>query len=92
MADNTDIRLLGFAGFKASERFLRGLDEIWVARWDWRNISVDRPECLDTAAAMRAQLEHPSLITVVSAHAGYFYDGLPCRPEARRCLPKGLSR
>jgi hypothetical protein len=76
MADNTDIRLLGFAGFKASERFLRALDdEIWVARWDRRNISVDRPECLDTAAAMRAQLKHPSLITVVSAHAGYFYDG-----------------
>jgi hypothetical protein len=35
MADNTGIRLLGFAGFEASERFLRALDdEIWVARWD----------------------------------------------------------
>jgi hypothetical protein len=76
VADNTDIRLLGFAGFEASERFLRALDdEIWVARWDRTKISVDRPEGLDTAAAMRAALEQPSLVTVVSAHAGYFCDG-----------------
>jgi hypothetical protein len=76
MADNTGIRLLGFAGFEASERFLRALhDEIWVTRWDRSRISVDRPDSLDTAAAMRAALEQPSFITVVSAHAGYFCDG-----------------
>ena len=76
VADITDIRLLGFAGFETSERFLRSLDgEIWVARWDRPKIPVDRPDDLDTAAAMWAQLEQPSLITVVSAHAGYFCDG-----------------
>ena len=31
VADSIDVRLLGFAGFEASERFLRGLaEEIWV--------------------------------------------------------------
>ncbi len=75
MAGKTHIRLLGFAGFKASERFLRSLDdEIWVARGG-AEIPVHRPEDLDTGDAMRAQLEQPSLITVVSAHAGYFCEG-----------------
>jgi hypothetical protein len=46
-----------------------------IARWDRPKIPVHRPDDLDTAAAMRAQLEQPSLITVVSAHAGYFRDG-----------------
>jgi hypothetical protein len=68
--------LLGFAGFKASERFLRALDdEIWVARSDNPpKIPVDRPESLDTGDAMRAELERPSPVTVVSAHA-YFCNG-----------------
>jgi hypothetical protein len=73
MADNTGIRLLGFAGFKASERFLRSLDDdIWVSCWEQRRIPSDRPENLNTGNAMRAELERPSLITVVSAHTGYF--------------------
>jgi hypothetical protein len=49
MTVKTDIRLLGFAGYPASERFLRSID---------------------TDDAMRAELEQPSLVTVVSAHAG----------------------
>jgi hypothetical protein len=75
MADNTGIRLLGFAGFEASERFLRALDdEIWVARWDNPpKIPADRPEKLDIGEAMKAELERPSLVTVLSAHA-YFDD------------------
>lgn len=73
MADNTGIRLLGFAGYKASERFLRALDdEIWVARSDNPpKIPADRPEKLDTGDAMKAELERSSLVTVLSAHA-YF--------------------
>jgi hypothetical protein len=76
VADNIDIRLLGFAGFEASERFLRAIDdEIWVARWDNPpKIPVDRPEALDTGDAMKAELERLSLVTVVSVHA-YFCDG-----------------
>lgn len=75
MADNADIRLLGFAGFEASERFLRSLhDDIWVSRWDNPpKIPADRPEKLDTGDAMKAELERPSLVTVLSAHA-YFDD------------------
>jgi hypothetical protein len=73
MTGNTGIRLLGFTGFKASEHFLHALDEeIWVSRWQEAKISVDRPEDLNTGMAMRTALEQPSLITVVSAHAGYF--------------------
>jgi hypothetical protein len=42
VADSIDVRLLGFAGFQASERFMHGLaEEIWVARWDRSQISVD---------------------------------------------------
>lgn len=76
MADNAEIRLLGFAGFKASEHFLRALDdEIWVARWENPpRIRVDRPESLDTGDAMKAELERPSLITVVSVHAYFCND------------------
>lgn len=79
MADNADISLLGFKGFKASERFLRALDdEIWVARYDPKtgltDIVVRRPEGIDSGNAMRAELEQPSRVTVVSAHAGY-WDG-----------------
>jgi hypothetical protein len=76
VADSIDVRLPGFAGFQASERFLHGLaEEIWVARWDRSPISVHRPADLDTDDAMRTELEQPSLVTVVSAHAGYFCDG-----------------
>jgi hypothetical protein len=69
--------LLGFAGYKASERFLCALeDEIWVARHDpetgLSDIQVDRPEKIFTGLAMRAELEQPSPVSVVSAHAGYF--------------------
>ena len=72
--DGIDIRLLGFAGFDASEHFLCGLaEEIWVARWDRSpKIRVHLSDSLDTAEAMRNELQQPSLITVVSAHAGYF--------------------
>jgi len=75
VTDNHDIRLLGFSGFKASERFLCALDdEIWVSRWDNPpKIPVDRPENLGTGDAMKAELERPSLVTVLSAHA-YFCD------------------
>jgi hypothetical protein len=74
MADDTGITLLGFAGFEASERFLRALeDEIWVARADNQpKIPTDRPVKLDTGEAMKAELERPSLVTVLSAHA--FFD------------------
>jgi hypothetical protein len=75
MADDTDILLPGFAGFEASERYLRSLDDdIWVSRRNWKQRlpSADRPEDLNTGDAMRAELERPSLITVVSAHAGSF--------------------
>ena len=77
VADRVDISLLGFAGFEAGEHFLRALEEeIWVARWsetgDRSTVSVHRPAGLDTAEAMRAELERPSLVTVISAHAGYF--------------------
>lgn len=72
MADNADIRLLGFAGFEASERFLRSLhDDIWVSRWDNPpKIPADRPGKLDRVA-LKEELERPSLVTVLSAHA-YF--------------------
>jgi hypothetical protein len=75
MANNADIRLLGFAGFEASKRFLRSLhDDIWVSRWENPpKIPADRPEKLDTGDAMKAELERPSLVTVLSAHA-YFDD------------------
>lgn len=73
MTGNTGIRLLGFANFEASKRFLHALDnDIWVSRWEQTAISTSRPEDLNTRDAMRAALEQPSLITVVSAHAGYF--------------------
>jgi hypothetical protein len=73
MTGNADIRLLGFPGFKASEHFLRALDEeICVSCWEETQVSADRPQDLSTDNAMRAALEQPSLITVVSAHAGYF--------------------
>ncbi|MGA9835395.1 MAG: hypothetical protein WBQ71_30130 [Trebonia sp.] len=76
MADNAEIGLLGFAGFRASERFLRALDdEIWVSRWENPpKIRVERPEGLDSGDAMKAELERPSLVTVLSVHA-YFCDG-----------------
>jgi hypothetical protein len=79
MADNPDISLLGFKGFKASERFLRALDdEIWVARQDpetgLTDIAVRRPEGIDSGSAMRAELEMASRVTVISAHAGYWGD------------------
>jgi hypothetical protein len=78
MANRTHFRLLGFANFEASRRFLHGLEEdILVSRWERSpKISVQRPEGLDTDDAIRAELELPCDITVVSAHAGYFDDGV----------------
>ena len=73
MTGNTDIRLLGFSGFKASERFLRALhNEILVSTWQETQVSAKRPRHLTTGDEMRAAIERPSSITVVSAHAGSF--------------------
>ena len=67
-----DIRLVGFAGFGAGERFLRALDdEIWLARWGRRRkLHVHRPTDLCTADAVQRELELPCQVTVISAHAG----------------------
>lgn len=75
MADDFyDIRLLGFADFKASRRFLCALaNEIWLSRWGRTPISVYRPGDVNTGKAMRAELEKSSRITVISAH-GYLGD------------------
>lgn len=68
-----DIRLVGFAGFEASERFLRALDdEIWVARWGLPpRPRVHRPTELTNAEMMRHELELPCKVVVISAHVGY---------------------
>lgn len=68
-----DIRLVGFAGFEASERFLQALyDEIWVARWGLPpRPRVHRPTELTTAEMMRHELELPCKVVVISAHVGY---------------------
>jgi len=75
VADNFfDIRLLGFADFEASKRFLCALEnEIWLSRWERTPISVDRPVGVKTSHAMKAELEKSSRITVISAH-GYLGD------------------
>ena len=79
MADDFfDIRLLGFADFEASRRFLCTLDnEIWLSRWSkgGTEITVDRPVELTTGGKMRAELEKPSRITVISAHGYWGHDG-----------------
>jgi hypothetical protein len=93
--DGIHIRLLGFAGFDASEHFLRGLaEEIWVARWGRSpKIRVHLPDSLDTAEAMRNELQQPSLITIVSAHAGYFSGSLClCGEDDQPCLPVSSVR
>jgi hypothetical protein len=68
-----DIRLVGFAGFKASERFLQALDEeIWVARWELPpRLRVHRPTELTTAEMMRDELELRCKVVVISAHVGF---------------------
>jgi hypothetical protein len=65
------VRLLGYKGFEASDRFLYGLEqEIWVSRWEqYPKIRTHRPEDIDTPERMRAELTQPSVVTVVSAHA-----------------------
>lgn len=93
--EGTHVRLLGFAGFDASEHFLRGLaEEIWVARWGRSpKIRVHLPDSLDTAEAMRNELQQPSLITVLSAHAGYLSGSLClCGEDDRPCLPVSSIR
>src|ERR1700735_5051703 len=72
MTVTNEIRLLGFAGYPASEHFLRALDdEIWIARHDPDSgrsaIRGHRPQGIDNGDALRAELEQPSLCTVVSA-------------------------
>lgn len=77
MTDITDIRLLGYSGFEASEHFLRALcEEIWVSRWQQTpKITPDRPPDLSDATAMRTALEQPSRITVISAHTDWNDEG-----------------
>jgi hypothetical protein len=67
-----DIRLLGFAGFKASKRFLRSLeDEIWVERWDRKpQLEVVRPTEVQNAGNMKDELEARCRVAVISAHGG----------------------
>jgi hypothetical protein len=77
--DDVDIRLIGYAAFKASTRFLCSLeDEIYVERWGskLRKFRVDRVPGIRTGEDLRRALELPCLISVVSAHvdvAGTFF-------------------
>jgi hypothetical protein len=76
MSDHeVDIRLVGFAGFAVSERFLSVIDdEISVARWGHSRPRVERRTDLRTAAEIAKELESPCEVTVVSAHAGPWRD------------------
>jgi hypothetical protein len=67
-----DIRLLGFADFEASKRFLRSLeDEIWVERWDREpQLDVVRPTDLHSAVDLKRELELSCQVAVISAHGG----------------------
>jgi hypothetical protein len=73
ITDHRDIRLLGFSGFEASERFLGSLyNEIWVSNWKWEpskeKASAYQPEEIKTEEDMRY---HPALrshVTIISAH------------------------
>jgi hypothetical protein len=75
------IRLVGFAGYEASERFLRALDdEIHVARTgraegNGIDVNIERPLDIRTENAMKRALEVPCDVLVLSAHAG-FDDGI----------------
>jgi hypothetical protein len=69
--DDSDIRLIGYTAFRASNRFLRSLeDEIYVERWGtpFRKFTVDRVPRIRTGEDLRRALELPCLISVVSAH------------------------
>jgi hypothetical protein len=82
-AGTVRVRLLGYPGFEASERFLHSLeDELIVARGclgekcscgdcssDATRVVLDRPQDLTSSAAMRAALAVPCDVTVLSAHA-----------------------
>jgi hypothetical protein len=76
MSDHeVDIRLVGFAGFTASERFLSAIDdEVSVARWGHSRLRVERRTDLRTAAEMVQELESSCEVTVISAHAGPWRD------------------
>lgn len=73
IADHRDIRLLGFSGFEASERFLGSLyNEIWVSNWKWEpskeKAFAYQPEEIRTEEDMRYHLALRSCVTVISAH------------------------
>lgn len=101
-ARTVKVRLLGFKGFEASDRFLHGLEqEIWVSRWErYPKIRTHRPEDIGTPERMRAELAEPSMVTVVSAHASrddegrlYFCGEKPGQvlPVERLARPGGLG-
>ena len=96
------VRLLGYEGFEASDRFLLGLkQEIWVSRWKaYPKIRTHRPKGIDTPERMQAELAKPSMVTVVSAHAGRDAAGRlsfcgkepgPVLPVDRLARPGGLG-
>lgn len=76
-ARTTKIRLVGFKGFEASDRFLHGLEqEIWVSRWGrYPRLLPYRPVDIRSPAMLRTELAKPSMVTVISAHAGRYPDG-----------------
>jgi hypothetical protein len=90
-ASTIKVRLLGYEGFEASERFLHGLEqEIWVSRWQaYPKIRTHRPEDIGTPESMQAELAEPSMVTVVSAHAARDEEGRLyfCGEEPDQVLP-----
>lgn len=90
-ARTVKVRLLGYQGFEASRRFLHGLEEqIWVSRWQrYPKIGTHRPEDIGTPERLRAELAEPSMVTVVSAHAGRDDEGrlFFCGEEPGEDLP-----
>jgi hypothetical protein len=89
------VRLLGYKGFEASDRFLHGLkQEIWVSRWEtYPKIRTHRPKGIGTPERMQAELAKPSMVTVVSAHAArddagrLYFCGEDVGEEPRPVLP-----
>lgn len=71
--DEIDIRLVGFEGFKASQRSLGMMyEEIWVARWGLPpRPRVHWPTNLTTAEMMQSELALPCKVVVISSHVGY---------------------
>lgn len=101
-ARTVKVRLLGYEGFEASERFLHDLEQqVWLSRWErYPKIRTHRPEDIGTPERMRAELNEPSMVTVVSAHAArddegrlYFCGEKPGQVLPVDCLarPGGLG-